>query len=144
VAGGQTAPVDAVIVFHDRPPTEGDRRSRAPVARSKPQPVLRDGKRRDHVPLGIPAIKERPHGDRPVTIEPRSYQFLRAGSPQPLLIPLNVNVLVVVDLGRDEHPFQPGRRIADDEVAQGGRITVTAFYPLIPRPARVSCVPQTY
>src|SRR5262245_56131640 len=79
-AARQNAPLDAVIVLHDRPPTEGERRSRAPVARSEPQPVLRD-KRRDHVPLGIPAIKERPHGDRPVTIEPSTHQLLAARRP---------------------------------------------------------------
>src|SRR5262249_46561681 len=80
-AARQNAPVDAVIVLHDRPPTEGERRSRTPVARSEPQPILRDGKRRDHVPLGIPAIKERPHGDRPVTIEPSTHQLLAARRP---------------------------------------------------------------
>ena len=37
-------------------------------------------------------IEERPHGDRPVAIEPRPYQFLRAGGPQPLLVRHNVNV----------------------------------------------------
>src|SRR5262245_10718179 len=35
-AARQNAPVDAVIVLHDRPPTEGERRSRTPVARSEP------------------------------------------------------------------------------------------------------------
>ena len=95
------------------------------------------------MPLGVPAIEERPHGDRPVTIEPRPYQFLRAGGPQPLLVRLNVNVLVVVDLRRDEHPLEPGQWIADDPVAEGGGINVTRFDPLMARPAWVSRCTQT-
>src|SRR5262245_27140344 len=56
----QDTGIMAIVILHDRPPPEGERRGRTPVARSEPQPVVRDGKRRDHVPLGIPAIKERP------------------------------------------------------------------------------------
>src|SRR5262245_52612042 len=50
-AARQNAPVDAVIVLHDRPPADRERRGRAPVHGPEPHPILRDGKRRDHVPL---------------------------------------------------------------------------------------------
>src|SRR5215475_14303070 len=35
-AARQNAPVDAVIVLHDRPPADRERRGRTPVARSEP------------------------------------------------------------------------------------------------------------
>src|SRR5262249_9646618 len=82
----------------------------------------------------FPAIEKRAKGDAPVTVEPCPDELLRAGGPQPLLVRLNVNVLVVVDLRRNEHPFEPGHRIADDAVAQGGRIDVARLHPLVPRP----------
>jgi hypothetical protein len=60
-----------------------------------------------------------------------------------LLVRLNVNVLVIVDPRRDEHSLEPGQRVADDAVAQGGGINVTLPHPLMPRPARVSRSAQT-
>src|SRR5437899_4816167 len=81
------------------------------------------------MPLGLPAIEERPHGDRPVTIEPRPYQFLRAGGPQPLLVRLDIDVDVVIDLGRDGrggHIRLAKRAIAQTGIRPGeGRIPAT-------------------
>jgi hypothetical protein len=99
----------------------GDGDGRPMLHGPEPQPVLRDGKRRHHMPLGLPAIEERPHGDRPVTIEPRPYQFLRAGGPQPLLVRLNINVLIVIDLRRDKDALKPGQWIADDPLLTKSR-----------------------
>src|SRR4051794_2632905 len=95
------------------------------------------------MPLGPPAIEKCPHGDGPIAVQPRAHQFLAARRPQPLLVRLNVNVLVVVDPRRDEHPFQPSQRVADDAVAQGGGINVTLAHPLMPWAARVSRGTQT-
>src|SRR5262249_52793900 len=55
----------------------------------------------------------------------------------------HIDVLVIVDLRRDENTFEPGHRIANDAVAQGSRINVTGFDPLMSRPARVSGGTQT-
>jgi hypothetical protein len=63
-------------------PSYGEGRRRAPVHGPEPHPILRHGKRRHHMPLGLPAIEERPHGDRPVTIEPRLDQFSRYLRPR--------------------------------------------------------------
>src|SRR5262245_42199055 len=142
-AARQYAPIDAVVILHNRPPAERERRGRAPVTRTEPQPILRDVERLDDVPLAFPAIEKRAKGDAPVTVEPCPDELLRAGGPQPLLVRLNVNVLVVVDLRRNEHALEAGHRIADDAVAQGGRIDVARLHPLVPRPARVSRRPQT-
>src|SRR5262245_10219350 len=95
------------------------------------------------MPLAFPAVEKRAEGDAPVTVEPCPDELLRAGSPQPLLVRLNVYVLVVVDLRRDEHPLEPSHRIADDAVAQGRRIDVTGLDPLMSWPARVSRRTQT-
>src|SRR5262245_12570809 len=95
------------------------------------------------MPLAFPAVEKRAERDAPVTVEPCPDELLRAGSPQPLLVRLNVYVLVVVDLRRDEHPLEPSHRIADDAVAQGRRIDVARLDPLMPRPARVSRRTQT-
>src|SRR4051794_17878156 len=122
-------------------PTE--RRGRAPVHRTEAQPVLRDLERWHDVPSAIPAIEECPHGDGPIAVQPRTHEFLAAGRPQPLLVRLNVNVLVIVDPRRDEHSLEPGRLIADDPISEGGRINVTLPHPLMPWPARVSRGTQT-
>src|SRR4249920_3720059 len=95
------------------------------------------------MPLGLPAIEKRPHGDGPIAVQPRAHEFLAARRPQPLLVRLNVNVLVIVDPRGDEDPFKPRQRVADDAVAQGGGINVTLAHPLMPRPARVSRGTQT-
>src|SRR5262245_56941056 len=142
-AARQYAPIDAVVILHNRPPAERERRGRAPVHGAKPKPLRRDSERLDDVPLAFPAVEKRAEGDAPVTVEPCPDELLRTGGPQPLLVRLNVNVLVIVDLRRDEHPFEPGHRIADDAVAQGGGINVTLAHPLMPGPARVSRGPQT-
>src|SRR5262245_16128295 len=113
-AARQHAPIDCVVILHDGPPAERERRGRAPIARPEPQPVLRDAERCHYVPLGVPAVEKRAEGDAPVTVEPCPDELLRAGSPQPLLVRLNVYVLVVVDPRRDEHPLEPSHRVADD------------------------------
>src|SRR5262245_53392779 len=95
------------------------------------------------MPLAFPAVEKRAERYAPVTVEPCPDELLRAGSPQPLLVRLNVYVLVVVHFRRDKHPFEPGHRIADDAIAQRGRIDVTGLDPLMPRPARVSRRTQT-
>src|SRR5262249_23926373 len=103
----------------------------------------RYSERLDDVPLAFPAVEKRAEGDAPVTVEPCPDELLRAGGPQPLLVRLNVDVLVIVDLGRDEHPFEPGLRIANDAIAQTGRIDVWGPDPLMPRSAGVSRRTQT-
>jgi len=95
------------------------------------------------MPLGLPAIEERPHGDRPVTIEPRPYQFLRAGGPQPLLVRLDIDVDVVVDLGRNEDPLEAGYRVANDLVAERSGVDVARLDPLMSRPAWIAGRTQT-
>ena len=95
------------------------------------------------MPLGLPAIEKRPHGDGPIAVQPRAHQFLAARRPQPLLVRFNVNVLVIVDPRRDEHSLEPGQWIADDPISEGSRINVTLAHPLMPRPARVSRGTQT-
>src|SRR5262249_5891964 len=104
-AARQNAPLNGEVVLYEGPPSARERRSRAPVHGSKPHPIFRHFERLDNVPLGIPAIKERPHGDRPVAIEPSAHEFLAAGSPQPLLIRLHIDVPVVVDPARNKYPF---------------------------------------
>src|SRR5262249_38573461 len=94
--------------------------------------------------FGAPTIEERTQGNRPVAFEPRGYQFLAAGSPQVLLISLDIDVTVVIDLGWNEDSFKAGLVIADDTVAQRGRIDVTRLDPLMARPARVSCRSEAY
>src|SRR5262245_60236419 len=143
-AARQYAPIDAVVILHNRPPAERERRGRAPVTRTEPQPILRDVERLDDVPLAYPAVEKRAKGDAPVTVEPCPDELLRAGGPQPLLVRLNVNVLVIVDPRRDKHPFEPGQWIADDAVAQGRRIDIARLDPLMPRPTRVSRGTQTH
>src|SRR5262245_35626326 len=142
-AARQYAPIDAVVILHNRPPAERERRGRAPVTRTEPQPILRDGERLDDVPLAFPAVEKRAEGDAPVTVEPCPDELLRAGGPQPLLVRLNVDVLVVVDLRRNEDSFEPGHRIMDDAIAQRGGVNVTLAHPLMPRPARVARGTQT-
>src|SRR5262249_27868016 len=88
-AARQNAPMDRIVVLYEGPPSDREWRSRAPVHGSKPHPIFRHFERLDNVPLVIPAIKERPHGDRPVAVEPSAHEFLAAGSPQPLLIRLH-------------------------------------------------------
>src|SRR5215831_4834215 len=80
-AARQNAPMNGEVVLYEGPPSDRERRSRAPVHGSKPHPVFRHFERLDNVPLGIPAIKERPHGDRPVAIEPSTHQLLAARRP---------------------------------------------------------------
>src|SRR5262245_9038090 len=99
-AARQHAPVDAVVILHNRPPAERERRRRAPITRTESQPILRDVERCHYVPLGLPAVKESSQGDGPVTIEPSAHELLTTRRPQPLLVRLNVYVLVVVDLRR--------------------------------------------
>src|SRR5262249_31726637 len=96
------------------------------------------------MPSAVPTIEERAQGDRPVTIEPCGNEFLAAGSPQVLLISLHINVGVVVHPGGDENPLKAGLLIADDPVAQRGRIDVTRLDPLMARPARISCRSEAY
>src|SRR5262245_64681214 len=91
-----------------------------------------------------PAIEERTQGDRPVAIEPCGNEFLAAGSPQVLLISLHIDVAVVIDLGRNENSLKAGLLIADDPVAQRGRIDVTRLDPLMARPARVARRSEAY
>jgi hypothetical protein len=69
------------------------------------------------MPSAVPTIKERAQGDRPVTIEPGGNEFLATGSPQTLLVRLDVDVAVVIDLGGDENPFKVCLLVADDPVA---------------------------
>src|SRR5215831_884785 len=91
-----------------------------------------------------PTIEERAQGDRPVAIEPCGHELLTAGSPQVLLISLHIDVAIVIDLGRNENPLKAGLLIADDPVAQRGRIDVTRLDPLMARPARVSRRSKAY
>src|SRR3954453_21294783 len=95
------------------------------------------------MPLGLPTVEKRPHGDGPIAVQPRAHELLAARCPQPLLVRLNVNVLVIVDPRRDEHSLEPGRLIADDPISEGGGINVTLPHPLMPWPARVSRGTQT-
>src|SRR5262249_50940715 len=97
----QHLPVDGLVILDDDPPTNRERRGRAPVHGAEPQPLRRDSERLDDVPLAFPAVEKRAEGDAPVTVEPCPDELLRARGPQPLLVRLNVDVLVIVDLRRD-------------------------------------------
>src|SRR5262245_35949552 len=94
--------------------------------------------------FGAPTVEERAQGDRPVAIEPCGNELLTAGSPQVLLISLDIDVAVVIDLGRNENPLKSGLLIADDSIAQRGRINITGLDPLMPRPARVARRSEAY
>src|SRR5262245_49558750 len=80
-AARQNAPTNGEVVLYEGPPSHRERRGRAPVHRPKAHPIFRHFERLDNVPLGIPAVEERPHGDRPIPVKPRAHQLLAARRP---------------------------------------------------------------
>src|SRR5262245_19189863 len=91
-----------IVVLHHRPPIDTERRSAAPVHRSKSHPLTWDGERVDDVALVLPAVEERAERDRPVAVEPGTHELRAPRAAQAVLVGLDVDVLVVVDPRRNE------------------------------------------
>src|SRR5262245_5923673 len=92
--------------------------------------------------LVIPAIEERAERDAPVAIEPGAHELDRSRCAQALLVGAHVDVLVVVNLRRNEHALQMGQWVANDRVSVGSRIHISGFDPVVATSTRIAGCPH--